>query len=351
MLYGLIGENVQFSFSKQIHKNLHSPSYELWSLSKEHFLTFLKQKNFNGINVTIPYKEVAIQVVDEVDSTAKTIGSINTIIKKDQKLIGYNTDYLGFEFLLDMYQIPLENKKIIILGSGGTAKTVAYVAKKRKCKSIAFVSREKKENGWTYEDLKQLQDYEILINTTPNGMKGKEEKKLVDFNIFNHLEWAIDLIYNPLKTSLLLEAESKNIKIASGLLMLVAQAFYSEELFQQQTLDTHKILEEYQKLFLATMNIVLIGMPGAGKTTITKLLSNKWNKEYLSIDQEIEKKEQLPIKEIFLLYGEKHFRDIEQSITQQIGLCQGKIIDTGGGIVLNESNIFSLKKKWNSCLY
>lgn len=175
-------------------------------------------------------------------------------------------------------------------------------------------------------------------------MKGKEEKKLVDFNIFNHLEWAIDLIYNPLKTSLLLEAESKNIKIASGLLMLVAQAFYSEELFQQQTLDTHKILEEYQKLFLATMNIVLIGMPGAGKTTITKLLSNKWNKEYLSIDQEIEKKEQLPIKEIFLLYGEKHFRDIEQSITQQIGLCQGKIIDTGGGIVLNESNIFSLKK-------
>lgn len=344
MLYGLIGENVQFSFSKQIHKNLHSPSYELWSLSKEHFLTFLKQKNFNGINVTIPYKEVAIQVVDEVDSTAKTIGSINTIIKKDQKLIGYNTDYLGFEFLLDTYQIPLENKKIIILGSGGTAKTVAYVAKKRKCKSIAFVSREKKENGWTYEDLKQLQDYEILINTTPNGMKGKEEKKLVDFNIFNHLEWAIDLIYNPLKTSLLLEAESKNIKIASGLLMLVAQAFYSEELFQQQTLDTHKILEEYQKLFLATMNIVLIGMPGAGKTTITKLLSNKWNKEYLSIDQEIEKKEQLPIKEIFLFYGEKHFRDIEQSLTQQIGLCQGKIIDTGGGIVLNESNIFSLKK-------
>ena len=218
------------------------------------------------------------------------------------------------------------------------------MAKKRKCKSIAFVSREKKENGWTYEDLKQLQDYEILINTTPNGMKGKEEKKLVDFNIFNHLEWAIDLIYNPLKTSLLLEAESKNIKIASGLLMLVAQAFYSEELFQQQTLDTHKILEEYQKLFLATMNIVLIGMPGAGKTTITKLLSIKWNKEYLSIYQEIEKKEQLPIKEIFLLYGEKHFRDIEQSITQQIGLCQGKIIDTGGGIVLNESNIFSLKK-------
>ncbi len=343
MLYGLIGENVQFSFSKQIHKNLSSPSYELWSISKEHFLTFLQNKNFQGINVTIPYKEVALQHVDEIDPIAKEIGCINTILHQDKKLIGYNTDYLGFEYLLDFYNISLENKKIAILGSGGTAKTVSYVAKKRNCKNVVIFSRNAK-NGLAYDQIHQVKDFEILINTTPNGMMGYEDKNLVDLFSFTQLEWVIDLIYNPLKTSLLLQAESKKINIASGLIMLVAQAFYSEQLFQSKTLDEEKIIEEYENLLSSMINIVLIGMPGAGKTTLTQILTKKLKKSYLSIDSEIEKQEQKSIQEIFLLYGEQHFRLLEEKMTQTISAFHDKIIDTGGGIVLNEKNISALKK-------
>ena len=344
MLYGLIGEKLDHSFSKSIHQSILSYPYELWSFNQKQLINFLNNRHFKGVNITIPYKEFVLPYLDFIDPIAKEIGAVNTITIQNGKTIGHNTDYLGFEYLLSFYQISLKHKNIAILGTGGSAKTIAYVALKHQCKSLTFVSRTKKKNCIDYTTFNKKNNYDVIINTTPNGMCNFKSENLVQLQNFNNLEAVIDIIYNPLKTNLLIQAEKRKIKTASGLIMLVAQAFYADEIFLNQKLDSELIIKTYEKIFSELINVILIGMPGAGKSTISSLLSKKEKKAYISIDSEIEKKEHLKITDIFNLYGENYFREIESDLTRQISNLHGTIIATGGGIVLKESNIDELRK-------
>ena len=344
MIYGLIGEKLKHSYSKEIHQNFSKCQYDLWSLDEINFDLFLKNKKFKGINVTIPYKEKCLKYLDSIDKEAQAIGAVNTIINENGVLKGYNTDILGFKYLLHFYHISLKEKRIAILGTGGTAKMIQYVACKEKCKSCIFVSRNEKKGAISYLNLKKEKNIDIIINATPNGMYGFDDESLVDLNDFIQLEGIIDVIYNPLRTSILIKAQEKKIKIASGLIMLVAQAFFAHELFLQKKLDSNMIIKEYQRLYLSTLNLVLIGMPGSGKTTIGNLLAKKWNKECISFDDEIKNQEKLEIKDIFAMYGEEYFRNLETKMCEKYSLVNNKILSTGGGVVLNDKNIQFLKK-------
>lgn len=342
MNYGLIGKNVAHSFSKMIHEHLSNITYECLSLNEASFIHLLETKNFSGINVTMPYKEIALPYLDERSPIVQKTGSLNTIIHKNNRLYGYNTDYHGFMFLLNYYQINVKDKIVAILGTGGTAKTIKTIMETLKCKKVYLVSRDKKKPYISYEKLHSLKNLDILINATPNGMIDHEDLFLVDLDAFINLTWVIDVIYNPLRTSLILEAQKRKIQTATGLLMLVAQACYAQALFFDKKFTTQEIIETYQKLYFSLINIVLIGMPGSGKTTIANAL-NHFNKINISTDDEIEKLENMTINDIFKNYGEAYFRKKETEIIKKYSVLFNQIIATGGGVVLDAQNIALLK--------
>ena len=276
MEYGLLGEHLPHSFSKIIHEKFGKYNYELKELSLDGFKKFMQAKKFKGINITIPYKETALDFVDEIDESAKAIGAINTVINKNGTLIGFNTDYLGLKLLIEKNNITIKNKKIVILGSGGTSKTAYTVAKNLGAKEIIKVSRSKKDNTCSYEELEKLHNNaDVLFNTTPVGMYPNNEESIIDLNIFHNLNAVIDVIYNPLKTNLLINAENKGIKAVSGLYMLVAQAAFAADMFLEDESIIPKIDNVYKELLNENTNIVLIGMPASGKSTIAKELSKK----------------------------------------------------------------------------
>lgn len=332
--FGLIGESLSHSKSKEIHQLFGRYDYNLKNLKQNEVEGFFEKKNFRGINVTLPYKELSIKYLDQVDPLAREIGAVNTIVNKDGELFGYNTDYLGFDYSLKYFDLDLKDKKILILGSGGARKMLQKLAADRGAKRLVVISRRGENN---YENLGKFNDFNIIINASPVGMYPNNMECKVDLKIFKNLEAVIDLIYNPLNTKLILDGKKLGIKTMNGLLMLVAQAFFAAKLFLDEKLDESLIEKTYFKIKSDMENIALVGMPSCGKTTMARLLSEKLNRVYFDTDKLIEEREG-KIPEIFENKGEKYFRDLETSVLEEVSKKTGIIIATGGGTPLREIN-------------
>lgn len=333
--FGLIGKSLSHSKSSEIHELFGRYKYSLKNIEKDELREFVQDRKFKGINVTIPYKEESIKYLDEVDSFAKEIGAVNTIVNRDGKLIGYNTDYFGFKYSLESHGISLKDKKILILGSGGASKMVQKFAKDSLAQEVVVISRKTRNN---YESLSKFKDFNVIINATPVGMYPQNMESKIDLSIFKNLDAVVDLIYNPLNTKLILDAKKLNIKTMSGLLMLVAQAFYACELFLDEKFNDKLIDKVYNIIRRDMQNITLIGMPSSGKSTMGKLIAKNLNRDFFDIDELIEKRENKTIPEIFKEHGEKYFRDLETLVLKDVSKKTGVVIATGGGTPLREIN-------------
>ncbi len=344
MEYGCIGKKLSHSFSKIIHKKIGLYNYELLEIEENRLEAFFKDKEFKAINVTIPYKEKVIPYLDYISDEAKSIGAVNTVIKKCGKLYGYNTDFLGMKSLVLKNKIDANGKKILILGSGGTAKTAKAVFKHLGANETIVVSRTSKDDCISYEECAKFHnDAQILVNTTPVGMFPNIYASPIEIEKFNELDAIVDAVYNPLKTSLVLSGIKNNIKSVGGLYMLVAQAFYAAQYFADRDLDKDIIDRIYNELLSIKENIVLIGMPGCGKSTIGKILANELNKEFIDTDEEIVKLANKSIPQIFEEMGEEVFRELETKVIKNISSKQNAVIATGGGAILNDINIDNLR--------
>ena len=345
MNYGLIGEKLGHSFSAEIHQQLFDYQYELKEIPREELSAFIQSKSFSAINVTIPYKETVIPYLDEVEETAMSIGAVNTIVNRNGKLYGYNTDFLGMVALIESTGIDLTDKKVLILGSGGTSKTALAVAESLNCRKAIRVSRNELNGCITYLQAKeQHADADIIINTTPCGMYPNIGESAVDLSDYPQLQGVVDVVYNPLKTKLVCDAKQRGIPAVGGLYMLVAQAVFAAERFTDTKIPREKIDEIYRRLWGSKQNIVLIGMPGCGKTTIGTLLAQQLGMELIDTDAEIVRQEGVSIPEIFEHKGEPYFRELESSVIRQIAARQHTIISTGGGAVLNPENMALLRE-------
>ena len=345
MEYGLIGEKLSHSFSKIIHKELFDYSYILKEISPDNLNSFLLKKDFKAINVTIPYKQKVIPYLDFISDKAKKIGAVNTVVNNNGKLYGYNTDYYGMVYLLNKINIQIRGKNVFILGSGGTSKTALEVVKDLGAKSIYIVSREKNEDTITYEEMYQKnKDVEIIINTTPCGMFPNNDGLIVDIDKFPSVSGVVDAIYNPLNSNLIVAAKERGIKAIGGLYMLISQAAISAEYFTDSKIESKKIDEIYKKIHKEKQNIVLIGMPSCGKTTIGNSVAQLLSKTFIDTDLEIEKLEKCKVSQIIQNDGEEEFRKIESLVVENISKMQGLVIATGGGVILNNKNIKCLKQ-------
>ena len=341
MEYGLIGKSLKHSFSPYIHKSLWGADYRLCELNESEVIKLFKTKAFKGVNVTIPYKELALQLCDEVDENAKLIGCVNTVINRNGRLYGYNTDYQGMLYSLKRSGIFLENKNVLILGSGATSKTAKAAAKNLNVASVSVVSR---SGSLNYQNVYDLKDTEIIINTTPVGMYPDNCGMPLDINKFGKLSGVMDVVYNPLRTRLILASQENGIKTADGLSMLTAQAVYAANIFSQKSFTESDIESQTEKLYKSRENIVLIGMPGCGKSSVAKLVAKKTGREFFDTDTEIENREGKSIPEIFKANGEEYFRNTEAQITAEISKKNGCVISTGGGCVLNRENLLALRQ-------
>ena len=344
MEYGLIGEKLGHSFSKFVHTELCGYDYSLCEISKGELDSFMKKKEFKAINVTIPYKQDVIPYLDQIDEIAKQIGAVNTVVNKNGKLYGYNTDFLGLSALIKRAEINLCNKKVLILGSGGTSKTAFCVAKSLGARQILKVSRNSGEGLITYsEAVLNHSDAEIIINTTPSGMYPDIDNAPINIEKFENLLGVVDVIYNPLCSQLVVSAKEKGIKAVGGLYMLVSQGVFAAEKFTGTEIPESETERVYKKLLKEKRNLVLIGMPSCGKTTVGKAVSKALDMEFIDSDELIVKKTGMSIPEIFKTMGEKGFREIESKVIAEISLLQNKVIATGGGVVLNNRNTKLLK--------
>ena len=343
--YGCIGEVLKHSFSKEIHNKLADYNYELIEVARDDFNRFCTDREFKAINVTIPYKELIIPHLSWIDPIAKKIGAVNTVVNKDGKLYGYNTDFYGMSLLIEHAKIDLKNKKVVILGTGGTSKTAYEVASSMGAREILKVSREKKENVITYGELYESHtDTEVIINTTPVGTYPNIFNSPLDLAPFTSLLGVIDAVYNPLRTPLITEAKKKGVSAEGGLYMLVAQAVRASEIFTDRKYDTGTVESIFKSIYSKKENVVLTGMPACGKSTVGKIIAKELNREFIDTDILIEKAEGKTIPEIFSQYGEKHFRDVEERLIKSIAAEAGKVIATGGGAILREANVDALKE-------
>ena len=346
MKYGCIGEHLKHSFSKEIHGLIADYEYEIREIPKEELTEFLEEKDFLGINVTIPYKEAVIPYLYYIDEAAKAIGAVNTVVNKNGKLYGYNTDFYGMRCLIEHAKISLSNKKVIILGTGGTSKTAYAVAKSLGAKEILKASRNPKNPGEiSYEELYENHtDAEVIINTTPSGMYPNIFDAPADISKFASLTGVIDAIYNPLMPTLIAEARKRQIPAECGLYMLVAQAVRASEIFLSVKYPDTTVDTVYEKILKDKRSIVLTGMPASGKSTVGKALASKLGREFIDTDSLIEEKAKKSIKEIFAKDGELAFRDLESEVMREVSAKNSVIIATGGGAILREKNVDALKK-------
>lgn len=344
MEYGCIGEKLSHSFSKIIHGKLTDYKYELKEIAKEDLDSFLKTADFKAINVTIPYKQAVIPYLYYISETAKKIGAVNTVVNKNGKLYGYNTDFLGLSALIKKQNLSLQNKKVLILGSGGTSKTAKVVAEDLGAKTVLRVSRNALDGAITYEEAYTHTDTYAIINTTPVGMYPNIGKSSIELSKFKNLSLVVDAVYNPLSSKLITDAKSLGIKAEGGLYMLVAQAVFAAEKFIETKFDQTEIDRIFGEILLDKKNIVLTGMPSCGKTTIGRLVAENLGKTFIDTDEEIIKKAGMPIPEIFEKFGEERFRQIESEVIKEISALQSSVIATGGGAVLNPLNIAFLKE-------
>lgn len=350
MKYGLIGEHLGHSFSKQIQtriaeiENVKDYDYQLVELNKEEFKEFMEKKDFKGINVTIPYKKDVIPYLDEMDESAKAIGAVNTIINVDGKLKGFNTDFGGFLYMVKAHNVHMEGKKVLIIGNGGACAAVKAVCEHENAKDIVIVSRSANRGAISYDEMYTSHlDADIIVNTSPVGMYPNIMNAPVDVSWFHKLECVLDVVYNPILTRLCFEAQEADIKRVVGLEMLIAQAKYTFEIFENMSFDDSIIDEIKKEMLKDRCNIVLIGMPSAGKTTIGKMLEEKLGKEFIDLDDMIIAKAGKSIPEIFQEPGEAGFRAIETEVAIEASKMNNKIIATGGGVIKHKVNMDFLR--------
>lgn len=347
--YGCIGKKLTHSFSKEIHAKLADYAYDLIELAEEEIAPFFEKKDFAAINVTIPYKQTVIPYLDSISEVAERIGAVNTIVNKDGKLCGYNTDYYGMKALIERIGIDLTGKKVLVLGTGGTSKTARVVAADMGAAEILTVSRRKTDHYITYEEAVQKHaDANVIINTTPSGMYPDCESRPIDITEFTQLIGVVDVVYNPLCTNLVLDAKQRGIKAEGGLYMLIMQAVVAVERFLDTRIAKEVADQVFASIYASKENVVLAGMPGSGKSTVGKLL-NIEGFEFVDTDEEIEKRCGCSIKELIQEKGEAHFRALETEVIREVSSMNCRIISTGGGAVLKEENVRALKR--NGKLY
>lgn len=335
-LYGLIGETLKHSWSVPIHRSLGCDAYRLYELKPEELETFLRKNEIGGLNVTIPYKKAVIPFCSELDPYAEAIGSVNTLVPDGKGgLKGFNTDAIGLSYIAKRSGISFRDAKVVILGTGGTSLTAQTVVKREGAKEPVVISRTGENN---YENLSRHYDADVLINTTPVGMYPHNGECLVDLNAFTRLKGVLDVVYNPLRTALLLQAERLHIPYSNGLPMLVAQAVAAEEHFFNKRIDESETERITDRLSREMQNIVLIGMPGSGKSTVGHSLAEMIGRETVDIDAEIMRMAGCSIPEIFRNRGEAAFRELESAAVCLSGKESGRVIITGGGVVTRPEN-------------
>ena len=317
-------------------------SYMLFEKEECELEAFLKQGPFDSINVTIPYKKAVIPYLDALSPRARSLGSVNTILRRsDGSLYGDNTDYAGFKYLVQKSKIELKGRKTLILGTGGSSITAQAAAEELGARPIITISRQGENN---YTNLEKHADAEIIINTTPVGMYPNNGESPLSLDLFPDCQGVIDIIYNPARTKLLLDAERRQIPCANGLSMLVAQAKAASELFTSQSIDDRQVDLIVSSIEKKTKNIILIGMPGCGKTTVGQALAKLTGRPFVDCDEEIVKQTGCTIPEIFRVQGEEAFRRIETDVTARLTKESGWIIATGGGVVTKARNEYLLRQ-------
>lgn len=334
MKCGLLGRKLQHSYSPQIHKQLGNYSYELFEKEPDEIKDFLLHGDFSGINVTVPYKQTVIPFLDELSPLAQKLGAVNTIIRRDGKLIGHNTDFFGFHTMFKASGLDVSGKKALVLGSGGASRTAEAVLKEMGS-NVVIISRSGENN---YQNLHLHKDASVIVNTTPVGMYPKNGSSPVDLDLFPDLEGVLDMIYNPTRTQLLLDAEARGIVAVNGLLMLVAQAKEAAEWFTGADIKDDVIPKIHRMLCKQMKNLILIGMPGSGKTTVGNLVAEKLGKTFVDADEAVVRLTGKSIPDIFAQDGEAVFRDWETAALSALGQESGLVIATGGGCVTRENN-------------
>ncbi|MDR3318436.1 MAG: shikimate kinase [Clostridiales bacterium] len=338
--YGVIGEHLAHSRSKEIHARF-GYDYSVNELKPEELGDFVQHSGYDGFNVTIPYKKAVMPYLSRIDAYAAACGAVNTVVKEPYGYVGYNTDVFGLVYMIKSAGMSLQGKKTLILGKGGAALAAYAAAKELNAAEILFITRGGADN---FGNLERHSDAEIIINATPVGMYPNAGESAVDLSVFDKPSAAVDLVYNPLKTAFIFQAELLGIPYVSGLKMLVAQAKYAAELFTGEAYLDSVIEEIYRDMYFEASNIVLIGMPSSGKTEIGKLLAEKTGKAFADTDEVIERDTGITIPEIFRTQGEAAFREYERRVIDEYGRMSGRIISTGGGSVTVSGAYSALKQ-------
>ena len=334
MRCGLIGEHLGHSFSPQIHSYLADYSYELCELSADELDAFMKAPKFDAFNVTIPYKQAVIPYLDFISPEAKAIGAVNTVVNKDGKLYGYNTDYFGFGYMLTLAGIDVRGKSALVFGAGGTFLTACAVLRDKGAESVTVVSRADNNP----EFLASYSDAQIIVNTTPVGMFPKNLVSAIDLDMFPKCEGAADVIFNPARTAFVLSAEEKSIPVVNGLPMLVAQAAKAFEFFTGDKHEEGCIDAITEIISKQTRNVVLIGMPSCGKSKVGRILAEKLGRQFVDADDEFTKMHGITPAEAITTLGENRFREMEHLTVCELGKQSGLVIACGGGVVTREYN-------------
>lgn len=341
-MYGLLGKKLGHSFSKTIHEEFTNTKYEL--IETSNLDQFFQTAKIKGLNVTIPYKNDVIPYLDKLSTEANEIGAVNTIISRNGKLLGYNTDYYGLEKTLQFYNIDVTNRTIVILGNGSTSRTILYYCKKNLAKKIIVLARNPKENEYNFNDVDKYKEADIVFNATPVGMfPNNNQENLITLDTLPNLVSVVDMIYNPLRSNLIIAAESLGLQAVNGLLMLIYQAIKSIELFHNIEISDDNVIYYFHKLQLEKSNIVFIGMPMSGKSFFSRIISKLYKKNLVDTDIEIEFAEKDTIPNIFQRHGETYFRELESSIISKYSKLNNQAISCGGGVILNSKNIENLK--------
>ena len=339
--FGLLGERLGHSLSPQIHRYFGQYPYDLIEKAPEALPDFFAAPGYRAINVTIPYKKAVIPFCQELDDTAARIGSVNTIRFDEDAVRGYNTDYAGFRYLLEQNRIPVSGRKVLVLGSGGSSVTACCVLRDMGARDVVVISRSGDNH---YGNLDRHADAQLLVNTTPVGMYPHNLEAPVQLERFPACEAVVDIIYNPLKTRLLLEAEKRGIPAVNGLSMLVAQGRRASELFRQTVIDDRVVADTVRDMERRFRNVVLVGMPGCGKSTVGRLLARRMERPFIDTDATVEENTGKSIPALIAEQGEAAFRDCEAQAVAQAGAELGRVIATGGGAVLREENRLALRQ-------
>lgn len=336
MRCGLLGEKLGHSYSPALHALFGDYDYELFEVSPDRLGDFLRVRDFQGLNVTIPYKTTMLAICDDLTETAATIGSVNTVLKQlDGSLLGDNTDAAGFEGMVWKSRIRILGRKCLVLGSGGASLSAQYVLRKLGAGEVVVISRTGENN---YDNLDRHQDAAVIVNATPVGMYPNTAASPVDLRQVPHCEGVLDLIYNPARTALLQQAETLGIPHLGGLYMLAEQARCAAQLFTGEVIPAIRTQEAYRTLRSRMENRILVGMPGCGKSTVGRALAAQLDRPFVDTDAELEKVLHMPVGEYITHYGEEAFRKEETALLAQLGKSSGLVIATGGGCVTRPEN-------------